>query len=368
MPEAVIVATARSPDRPRLQGSLKDLRPDDLTATIVRAALAKVPAARPARHRRPDARLRPARRRAGLQPGPGRRRAAGLGPPAGHHRHPLLLLVAADHPDGAARDQGGRGRRVHLGRCRDGLPLRQGQLRRPARTPRTRCSPRPRPAPPSARRARRRRAGTTRARTACCPTSTSRWARPPRTSPRSRASPAQDQDEFGVRSQNLAEKAIANGFWEREITPVTLPDGTVVTQGRRPARRASPWRRSPGSSRSSAPTARSPPATAARSTTAPPRWSIMSDTKARELGITPLARIVSTGVSGLSPEIMGYGPVEASKQALRRAGHDRSTTSTWSRSTRRSPPRSSRPTATWASTSTGSTSTAARSRSATPSA
>ena len=46
----------------------------------------------------------------------------------------------------------------------------------------------------------------------------------------------------------------------------------------------------------------------------------MSDTKARELGLTPLARIVSTGVSGLSPEIMGLGPVEASKQALDRAG------------------------------------------------
>ena len=41
---------------------------------------------------------------------------------------------------------------------------------------------------------------------------------------------------------------------------------------------------------------------------------IMSDTKAAELGLTPLARIVSTGVSGLSPEIMGLGPVEATKQ------------------------------------------------------
>jgi acetyl-CoA C-acetyltransferase len=47
---------------------------------------------------------------------------------------------------------------------------------------------------------------------------------------------------------------------------------------------------------------------------------IMSDTKAKELGLTPLARIVSTGVSGLSPEIMGLGPVEASQQALARAG------------------------------------------------
>ena len=47
---------------------------------------------------------------------------------------------------------------------------------------------------------------------------------------------------------------------------------------------------------------------------------VMSDTKAAALGLTPLARIVATGVSGLSPEIMGLGPVEASKQALRRAG------------------------------------------------
>jgi acetyl-CoA C-acetyltransferase len=46
----------------------------------------------------------------------------------------------------------------------------------------------------------------------------------------------------------------------------------------------------------------------------------MSDRKARDLGITPLARIVSTGVSALSPEIMGLGPVAASRQALHRAG------------------------------------------------
>ena len=47
---------------------------------------------------------------------------------------------------------------------------------------------------------------------------------------------------------------------------------------------------------------------------------VMSDTKARELGLTPLARVVATGVSALSPEIMGLGPVEASRQALARAG------------------------------------------------
>ncbi|MEO8887955.1 MAG: acetyl-CoA C-acyltransferase, partial [Jatrophihabitantaceae bacterium] len=47
---------------------------------------------------------------------------------------------------------------------------------------------------------------------------------------------------------------------------------------------------------------------------------VMSDTKAAELGLTPLARVVSTAVTGLSPEIMGLGPVEASRKALARAG------------------------------------------------
>ena len=47
---------------------------------------------------------------------------------------------------------------------------------------------------------------------------------------------------------------------------------------------------------------------------------VMSDARARQLGITPLARIVASGVSALNPEIMGLGPVEASRQALKRAG------------------------------------------------
>ena len=77
-------------------------------------------------------------------------------------------------------------------------------------------------------------------------------------------------DEFGVRSQNLAEKAIAAGFWQREITPVTTPDGTVVTADDGP-RAGVTYEATPSSSRSSAPTGSSPPATAAPSTTAPPR-------------------------------------------------------------------------------------------------
>jgi acetyl-CoA C-acetyltransferase len=129
----------------------------------------------------------------------------------------------------------------------------------------------------------------------------------------------QDMDEFGVRSQNLAEKAIADGFWEREITPVTLPDGTVVSTDDGPR---------PGVSIEAVsqlkpvfrPDGRVTAGNCCPLNDGAAAVVIMSDTKARELGITPLARIISTGVTALSPEIMGLGPVEASKQALARAG------------------------------------------------
>ena len=129
----------------------------------------------------------------------------------------------------------------------------------------------------------------------------------------------EEMDEFGVRSQNLAEKAIADGFWAREITPVTTPDGTVVSADDGP--RAGVTLEAVSGLK---PVFR-PDGTVNAGNCCPlndgaAALVIMSDTKARELGLTPLARIVSTGVSGLSPEIMGYGPVEASKQALKRAG------------------------------------------------
>jgi acetyl-CoA C-acetyltransferase len=129
----------------------------------------------------------------------------------------------------------------------------------------------------------------------------------------------QEQDEFGVRSQNMAEKAIANGFWQRDITPVTLPDGTVVSadDGPRPGTTLEKVAGLPPVFR--------PDGTVTAGNCCPLNDGaaaviVMSDTKAAELGITPLARIVSSGVTALSPEIMGLGPVEASRQALARAG------------------------------------------------
>jgi acetyl-CoA C-acetyltransferase len=128
-----------------------------------------------------------------------------------------------------------------------------------------------------------------------------------------------EQDEFAVRSQNLAEQRIAEGFWARDITPITLSDGTVVSadDGPRPGTtldavgRLKPVFRPDGTVTAGNACPLNDGAAAV---------IITSDVKAAELGLTPLARIVSTAVTGLSPEIMGLGPVEAIPAALSGAG------------------------------------------------
>ncbi len=129
----------------------------------------------------------------------------------------------------------------------------------------------------------------------------------------------EDMDEFGVRSQNLAEKAVANGFWAREITPVTLADGRVMDSDESP-RPGVTLEGVAGLKPVFRPDGRVTAGNACPLNDGAAAVIVMSDEKARRLGITPLARVVSTGVSALSPEIMGLGPVEASKQALARAG------------------------------------------------
>jgi len=129
----------------------------------------------------------------------------------------------------------------------------------------------------------------------------------------------EDQDHWGVRSQNRAEQAIANGFFEREIVPVTLPDGSTVTADDGPR---------PGTTYEKVsqlkPVFR-PNGTVTAGNACPLNDGaaavvITSQEKARELGLTPRARIVATGVSALSPEIMGLGPIEATRKALAIAG------------------------------------------------
>jgi acetyl-CoA C-acetyltransferase len=128
-----------------------------------------------------------------------------------------------------------------------------------------------------------------------------------------------DQDAYALRSQHRAEVAADAGFWEREITPVLMPDGSWVRADDSPRRGATI------EAVSQLPPAFIEGGTVTAANACPlsdgaAALVIMSATRARELGYTPLARIISTGVSGLSPEIMGLGPVDATRKALANAG------------------------------------------------
>ncbi|HLI75224.1 MAG TPA: acetyl-CoA C-acetyltransferase [Acidimicrobiales bacterium] len=129
----------------------------------------------------------------------------------------------------------------------------------------------------------------------------------------------EDMDRFAARSQNLAVESQKNGFFEREIIPVTLADGTVVAKddGPRPDTTVEVLAQLKPAFREGG---RVTAGNACPLNDGAAAVVVMSARKASELGITPLARIVSSGVSALDPEIMGLGPVEASRQALRRAG------------------------------------------------
>ncbi len=128
-----------------------------------------------------------------------------------------------------------------------------------------------------------------------------------------------DMDEYATRSQNLAEKAIANGFWEREITAITTADGTVISADDCPRAGVTVEGMS-GLKPVFRPDGLVTAGNACPLNDGAAAVIIMSDTKAKELGLTPLARIVSTAVTGLSPEVMGHGPADAIKLALKRAG------------------------------------------------
>ncbi|MFF4385647.1 MULTISPECIES: acetyl-CoA C-acetyltransferase [unclassified Streptomyces] len=317
MPEAVIVSTARSPIGRAFKGSLKDVRPDDLTATIIQAALAKVP---------------------GLDPREIDDLMLGCGLPGGEQGNNLARIVAVqmgmDFLPGttitrycSSSLQTSR-MALHAIKAGEGDVFISAGVETVSRFAKGNSDSWPDTHNPLF--------GDAEARTAAVAESEGSSWRDPREDglvpdayismgqtaenlARLKGVTRQDMDEFGVRSQNLAEEAIKNGFWAREITPVTTPDGTVVStddgpragvtlegvQGLKPVFR---------------PDGLVTAANCCPLNDGAAALVIMSDTKARELGLTPLARIVSTGVTGLSPEIMGLGPVEASKQALKRAG------------------------------------------------
>jgi acetyl-CoA C-acetyltransferase len=319
MPEAVIVATARSPIGRANKGSLVDMRPDDLAAQIVQAALAKVPALDPADI--DDLML-------------------GCGQPAGEQGFNLARVVAVlsglDHVPGVTVNRYCSSSLQTTRMAFHAIKAGEGDVfisagvecvSRYGQDGRGRADQKPEACNP--------RFAEALARSEAFAAGGQQWV-----DPRSlgklpdiyiamgqtaenvaqlRGISREEQDAFGVRSQNRAEKALADGFWAREITPVTLPDGRVIDKDDGPRKGVTM------EGVAALQPAFRPDGTVTAGNCCPlndgaAALVIMSDTKAAQLGITPLARIVSTGVSALSPEIMGLGPVEASRRALQRAG------------------------------------------------
>jgi len=138
------------------------------------------------------------------------------------------------------------------------------------------------------------------------------------------------QDEFAARSQQRAEAAINRGFFEREITPLEVPirdeDGNLTGETRTISTDDGPRAGTTAEKLAGLkPVFRPEGGTVTAGNACPlndgaAATIVMSDTRAKELGLEPLARVIASGVSGLNPEIMGLGPVEACKQALARAG------------------------------------------------
>lgn len=317
MPEAVIVSTARSPIGRAFKGSLKDLRPDDLTATIIQAALEKVP---------------------GLDPREIDDLMLGCGLPGGEQGHNLGRIVAVqmgmDHLPAttitrycASSLQTSR-MALHAIKAGEGDVFISAGVETVSRSVNGSSDGMPGTHNPlfadaEARTAARAEQGGEGWRDpredGLVPDAYIAMGQTAENLARLKGITREEMDEFGVRSQNLAEQALAKGFWQREITPVTLPDGTVVSQDDGP-RAGVTLEGVAGLKPAFRPDGMITAANCCPLNDGAAALVIMSDTKARELGLTPLARIVSTGVSALSPEIMGYGPVEASKQALKRAG------------------------------------------------
>ncbi|WP_433856624.1 acetyl-CoA C-acetyltransferase [Streptomyces kronopolitis] len=317
MPEAVIVSAARSPIGRAFKGSLKEVRPDDLTAQIIQTALAKVPE---------------------LDPKDIDDLMLGCGLPGGEQGHNLGRIVAVqmgmDHLPGctitrycSSSLQTTR-MALHAIKAGEGDVFISAGVETVSRSVKGSSDGLPDTHNPlfadaearTAARAEEAGAGWRDPREdGLIPDAYISMGQTAENLARLKGITRQDMDEFGVRSQNLAEKAINDGFWEREITPVTLPDGTVVSKDDGP-RAGVTVEGVAGLKPVFRPDGLVTAGNCCPLNDGAAALVIMSDTKARELGLTPLARIVSTGVSGLSPEIMGYGPVEASKQALRRAG------------------------------------------------
>lgn len=312
MPDAVIVSTARSPIGRAMKGSMTTIRPDDLTAQIVDAALAKIPALD--RNDVEDLML-------------------GCGQPAGEAGVNLARVVAilADMPDvpGVTVNRYCSSSlqtirmAAHAIRAGEGDVFVAAGVETVSRFVNGMADDGPA----------NERFAEAMARTASRANGEGGDWTPPVGLPDIYIAMGQtaenvaeyeqvsreEMDEFAALSQQRATASLESGYWEMEITPVTLPDGTVVSRddGIRPGTTVEALSQLKPAFK---PNGKVTAGNACPLNDGAAAVVVMSDTKARELGLTPLARIVASGVSGLNPEIMGLGPIEACRQALGRAG------------------------------------------------
>jgi len=317
VPEAVIVAAARSPIGRAVKGSLRVMRADDMAAAMVRAALAAVPALDP--HTIDDIMLGCAQPAGEQGYGMARVVAVMLGLDdvpgtvsqrfcASSLQTTRMALHAIRAGEAHALVSGGAESVSHYDRGKsDGMPDTKNPLFAPAMN-----ASAARGAAGAAQWSDPRDAG-------LLPNVYLAMGETAENVAALKNVSRRRQDEFGARSQQLAQEAIAAGFSGIDITPIELPDGTVVAQddGPRPGVTAD--------SLAALKPAFRPGGTVTAGNCCPlndgaAALIVMSDGRAADLGVTPLARVVSSGVSGVSPEIMGMGPVEASRRALANAG------------------------------------------------
>ena len=310
MTEAVIVATARTPIGRMSKGSLKDMRPDDLSANIITSVLDKVPALD--RTEIEDV-------------------LWGCGQPGGESGHNIArvsaVLAGLDDVPGATVNRYCSSSLMtirmaaHAIKAGDGDVFVAGGVETASRFPFGMADGPKNPvfADAEAHSAERAQGGApVWAAQAGLPDMYLAMGQTAENVAQLENVSRQDQDEFAVRSQNLAEESLNNGYWEAEITPVTTPDGVVTTDdGIRPG---TTYEKVSGLSPVFRPDGTVTAGNACPLNDGAAAVVVMSDTRAKALGLTPLARIISSAATGLNPEIMGLGPVEAVRKALGRAG------------------------------------------------
>jgi acetyl-CoA C-acetyltransferase len=313
MPEAVIVATARTPIGRAFKGSLAAVRPDDVTADVVAAALAKVPALTP--DRIDDLHL-------------------GCGLPGGEHgfnmgRVVTTLLGWETVPGTTITRYCSSSLQttrmaMHAIRAGEGHAFISAGVEMVSRYGNGTSD-----APESARNPRFADA-TARSMTTAqeggdvyvapegLPDIYIPMGLTAENVARVTGTTRQEMDDFAFASQQRYAAASETGFWSRDVMPVTLADGTVFD------RDESPRLADRDKMATLAPVFR-PDGLITAGNACPLNDGaaavvIVSDVLAEELGLTPLARVVSTAVSALNPELMGLGPVESSRRALANAG------------------------------------------------